>query len=78
MSWGRIIHRALQVLVKDPTCDLDVMIENFLKEEGRPMDNKTGRCRMSLECASRAGLWLRLVVFSPVVGIDRPGLAEIN
>jgi ATP-dependent helicase/nuclease subunit A len=40
MSWGRVIHRMLESLARDDTCNLDLMAENLLKEEGRPLAEK--------------------------------------
>lgn len=40
MSWGRVIHRMLQATAKDETTDLDLMAENLLKEEERPLLEK--------------------------------------
>jgi ATP-dependent helicase/nuclease subunit A len=40
MSWGRVIHRMLESLARDDTCNLDLMAENLLREEGRPLSEK--------------------------------------
>jgi ATP-dependent helicase/nuclease subunit A len=40
MSWGRVIHRMLESLARDDACNLDLMAENLLKEEGRPLLEK--------------------------------------
>lgn len=40
MSWGRIIHRILEAVVKDEKTDLELMAENLLKEEERLLSEK--------------------------------------
>jgi ATP-dependent helicase/nuclease subunit A len=40
MSWGRIIHGALEALSKNEGVDLEAVIENLLKEEGRPISER--------------------------------------
>ena len=40
MSWGRVIHRMLESLARAETCNLDLMAENLLKEEARPLSEK--------------------------------------
>ena len=37
MSWGRIIHKMLEVFAREETVDLNLMAENLLKEEQRPL-----------------------------------------
>lgn len=40
MSWGRIIHKMLESVAKDGPVDLDIMAENLLLEEERPLLEK--------------------------------------
>ncbi len=40
MSWGRIIHRMLQALAKDQSANLELIAENLLKEEERPLSER--------------------------------------
>jgi ATP-dependent helicase/nuclease subunit A len=39
-SWGRILHKLLEVVALDESADLDLMAENLLKEEERPLLEK--------------------------------------
>ncbi|MDZ7697769.1 MAG: UvrD-helicase domain-containing protein [Deltaproteobacteria bacterium] len=40
MSWGRIIHKMLELLVTDATINLELIAENLLKEEDRPLSER--------------------------------------
>jgi ATP-dependent helicase/nuclease subunit A len=40
MSWGRVIHRMLEAAAKDSSVDLELLAENLLVEEGRPVEER--------------------------------------
>ena len=40
MSWGRIVHRMLETLVRKPSIDLGPAAESFLEEERRPLSER--------------------------------------
>ena len=40
MSWGRIVHRMLEALAKDKSIDMNLLSENLLREEERPLSEK--------------------------------------
>ena len=40
MAWGRIVHRMLEAATKDESLDLELVAENLLKEEERPLSEK--------------------------------------
>jgi ATP-dependent helicase/nuclease subunit A len=40
MSWGRIIHRMLEAAVREKDIDLELLAENFLREEERLLSEK--------------------------------------
>ena len=40
MSWGRIVHRALETLSKDGGIDLEPLLENLIREEDRALAEK--------------------------------------
>jgi ATP-dependent helicase/nuclease subunit A len=40
MSWGRIVHRMLEALAKDKSIDMNLLSENLLREEERPLSDK--------------------------------------
>ena len=59
MSWGRVIHRMLESLARDVTCNLDLMAENLLKEEGRPLSEKDAVIETAKEVVA-SKLWRRM------------------
>ena len=40
MSWGRIVHRMLEALAKDKSSDMNLLVENLLREEDRSLSEK--------------------------------------
>jgi len=40
MSWGRIVHRMLETLADDKSIDINLLAENLLREEERPLSEK--------------------------------------
>ena len=59
MSWGRVIHRMLESLARDETCNLDLMTENLLREEERPLFEKDAVIATVKEVV-KSSLWERM------------------
>ncbi len=59
MSWGRIIHRMLESLARDETCNLDLMAENLLREEERSLSEKDAVIATVREVV-KSSLWERM------------------
>jgi ATP-dependent helicase/nuclease subunit A len=59
MSWGRIIHKMLEAVTRDESVDLDLMAENLLKEEERPLDEK-GLIVTTIRSVVASKLWARM------------------
>lgn len=83
MSWGRIIHKMLEAVTKDASVELELMAENLLKEEERPLDEKDLIVN-TIKSVTSSSLWGRMkesehalveVPFS--LKIDEEGKAKI-
>ncbi len=59
MSWGRIIHKMLEAVTRDASVELDLMAENMLKEEERPLDEK-GLIVKTIKSVTSSKLWNRM------------------
>jgi len=40
MSWGRIVHRALEALSKDESIDVEILMENLIRKEDHALAEK--------------------------------------
>ena len=59
LSWGRIIHRLLEVLVRNEKVDLELMTENLLIEEGRSITERESAISLVKSILS-SELWGRM------------------
>jgi len=59
MSWGRIIHTMLEARAKEETADLELMAENLLKEEERPLSEKD-TVIATVKAVMSSNLWKRM------------------
>jgi len=58
MSWGRIVHRILENLAKNKTIDLNLLVENLLKEEDRSPSEKDSLIAL-IKVILASDLWIR-------------------
>lgn len=59
MSWGRIIHRTLEALLKNERIDLEAVIKTLLEEEGRPADEQQAVLNAIMAVVS-SDFWVRV------------------
>jgi ATP-dependent helicase/nuclease subunit A len=59
MSWGRIIHKMLEAVTRDASVELELMAENLLKEEERPLNEK-GLIIDTIKAITASTLWKRM------------------
>jgi ATP-dependent helicase/nuclease subunit A len=59
MSWGRIIHRMLEAMVREEKTDLELIAENLLKEEERLLSEKDLVVR-TVKAVMASELWKRM------------------
>ncbi len=59
MSWGRVIHRMLELLAKDENIHLELIAENLLKEEERLISEKEALVATVMAVVS-SELWSRM------------------
>ena len=59
MSWGRIIHKMLEVLIREETIGLEIIAENLLKEEERPLSERDGVIA-AVKAVTASELWKRM------------------
>ncbi len=58
MSWGRVLHRLLEALMKDPSLDIRAYAANLLAEEDRPTEDLEETIRL-VEGVRSSDLWQR-------------------
>jgi len=58
MSWGRVLHRLLEALMKDPSLDIRAFAANLLAEEERPAGDLDEAVRVA-EGVRASDLWAR-------------------
>ena len=58
MSWGRIVHRMLEALANDKSIDINLLAENLLREEERPLSEKE-RIVPLVQAVLSSDLWQR-------------------
>ena len=58
MSWGRIVHRLLEAAARDSTLDLDLLAQNLLVEEERPLTERDEVVAL-VKSVMRSELWQR-------------------
>lgn len=58
MSWGRVLHRLLEALMKNPSLDLGAFAANLLAEEERPAGDLDEAVRLA-EGVRDSDLWAR-------------------
>ncbi len=58
MSWGRVLHRLLEAVMRDPTLDVRACAANLLAEEERPADEVDEVIR-AVEGVRASELWRR-------------------
>lgn len=59
MDWGRIIHRALEVLLRKEGIDLQAVISSLLKEEGRPVSEQDTVVN-AIQAVLSSEFWIRV------------------
>jgi ATP-dependent helicase/nuclease subunit A len=59
MAWGRIIHRALEVLLRKEGIGLQAMISSLLKEEGRPLSEQDA-VATAVQAVLSSDFWVRV------------------
>ncbi|MBW1901319.1 MAG: UvrD-helicase domain-containing protein [Deltaproteobacteria bacterium] len=59
MSWGRIFHKMIEAVTKDASVDFDLMAENLLKEEERPVSEKDLIIK-TIKAVMSSKLWRRM------------------
>lgn len=60
LSWGRVIHRVLEVCAKKTPTNLGLMVENIIAEEGRAPEEK-GQVLNLVEKILQSPLWQRML-----------------
>ena len=58
MSWGRIVHRMLETLAKNEGIDINLLVENLLREEERTLTEKE-RIIPLVQAVLSSDLWQR-------------------
>lgn len=69
-SWGRVIHRMLEALMRDPDVSVEALGRNLLRDEGRP-SSELGELVRWLETVRGTKLWNR-AQRSPEVLVEVP------
>lgn len=59
MSWGRIIHKMLEILTREDIIDLELIAENLLKEEERPLSERE-EVIAAVKAVTASELWKRM------------------
>ncbi|MFH1349494.1 MAG: UvrD-helicase domain-containing protein [Pseudomonadota bacterium] len=59
MSWGRIIHKMLEILARGEPIDLELIAENLLKEEERPLSERD-EVVAAVKAVASSELWKRM------------------
>lgn len=60
MSWGRVIHRVLEVCAKKSPANLELLVENIIAEEGRAPEEKEQVLEL-VEQILQSPLWQRMM-----------------
>lgn len=81
-EWGLTIHRILAALAAGPASNLELLVENALAEEERPLEEKD-EAILLLKGITQSSLWQRMsrssrrfmeIPFSTVATADTPGI----
>ena len=59
MSWGRIIHKLLEIVSREENIDLELIAENLLKEEERPLSERD-EVVTAVKTVASSELWKRM------------------